>query len=166
MVLLSKGKDFYSDSKIPCSDAVGFEERDLRVVFPAGNFSSDEFGKFVDIIPALGMLLEGDDQIASFLFGLRDGVDENEICFGDGGDVEFLLMGVIRADGVDVNTAGQILSGQYGMGRSGSSRNNFGGAHGIGGGFHGIDVDAETFRHFLTKLIAALRIAAIHIGGI
>ena len=29
MMLLSEGEDFYSDGKIPCSDAVGFEERDL-----------------------------------------------------------------------------------------------------------------------------------------
>ena len=79
MVLLSEGKDLFRDGKIPSSDAIGFEERDLRVRFAAGDFSGDEFSEFVDVVPALGMLLEADDQVAGFLFGLREGVDENEI---------------------------------------------------------------------------------------
>src|SRR5260370_25298405 len=110
MMLLSEGKDFCSDGKIPGSDAVGFEERDLRVVFPARNFSSDEFGKFVDIVPALGVLLEGNDQVACLLFGLRERVDEDQICFSDGGDVEFLLMCMMGADSVDVNALWQVAS--------------------------------------------------------
>jgi hypothetical protein len=144
MVLLNEGKNFFRDGKIPGSNAVGFEERDLGVVFPAGSFYSDELGEFVDIVPALGVLLEANDEIAGFLFGLREGVDEDEICFGDGGDVEFLLMGMIGADSVDVNAVGQILASQDGMGRSGGGGNDFGGAQRVGRGFHGIDVDAKT----------------------
>src|SRR5208283_5136974 len=127
-------EDLDGGGEVRGGDAVGFEESDLGVGDAPADLAGDELREFVHSVPAFGVLLERDDEVTRLLLGLFKGIHEDEIGFGDGGGVEFLFVRVIGADGVDVNTRGQILTGQYGMRRSGGGRNNFGVAHGSGCG--------------------------------
>src|SRR5258708_9629244 len=105
-------------------------------------------------VPFLGLVLKRNDEVAGFLFGLFDGIHEDYTGAGDGGVVEFALMRVIGADGVDVGTFGDVVAIEDGLGGSGCGVNDVGAAYGLGGGSSGVHWDAEAVGHFGTKVRA------------
>jgi len=68
-----------------------------------GTLAGDELREFVNVVPARGLLLERDNEVARLLLRLFEGIHEDEMAFGDGSSVEFLFVSVIGADGVDVD---------------------------------------------------------------
>src|SRR5258708_16188947 len=83
-------------------------------------------------VPFLGLVLKRNDEVAGFLFGLFDGIHEDYAGAGDGGVVEFALMRVIGADGVDVGTFGDVVAIEDGLGGSGCGIDDVGAADGFG----------------------------------
>src|SRR4029077_2511724 len=83
--LFGEGIDSFGDGEIPGGDAVGLEEGDLFVVGAAWDFGGDELVEFVDGVPFLGSLLKWNDEVAGLLFGLLNGIHEDEGSAGDGG---------------------------------------------------------------------------------
>ena len=59
--------------------------------------------------------MKGDDEITRLLAGLLDGVDNDDVGAGDGFGVKLALVGVIRADGIDVHSVRQIGAEDYGL---------------------------------------------------
>ena len=75
--------------------------------------------------------VERDDEVARFLAGLLEGVHDDDIGAGDCFVVEFALVGVVCADGVDVDTSFQIGAFDDGIRGGGRGTDNVGGAHGF-----------------------------------
>ena len=164
--MFGEGVDLFGNSKVPGSDPVGLEERDLLVVGAARDFSGDQLVKFVDGVPFLRLLLERNDQVAGFLPGLLDGIHEDDGGAGDGSVVEFALVGVVCADGVDMGTFGDVVSVEDWLGGSGGRVDNICASDGFGGGRGSLDRDAETGGHFGAEVSAAFGIAAEDADGI
>src|SRR5258707_15202781 len=105
-------------------------------------------------VPFLGLVLKRNDEVAGFLFGLFDGIHEDYTGAGDGGVVEFALMRVIGADGVDVGTFGDVVAIEDRLGGSGCGVDDVGAADGFGsrrgggdrGGQGGGDFGGEVWR--------------------
>ncbi len=102
--MFGEGINLFGDGQIPRGDAVGLEEGDLFVVGAARDLAGDELVEFMNGVPLLRLLLKRNDKVAGFLFGLLNRIHEYDGGAGNGGVVEFALMGVIRSDGVDVQT--------------------------------------------------------------
>src|SRR4029077_11539889 len=153
----------HGNGEVPRGDAVGLEEGDFSVATAAAGLAGDDIGETFDAGPAGFVAVEGEDKVAGFLAGLLDGVHDDDVGASDGFVIKFALVGVIGANGVDVQAVGEVGVVHHRMRGSGRGANDVGLASGLGGGCSRAHRDAHTLGHFPSENLAFLRVAAVNV---